>query len=110
MDWCLNKLEGKKYELEFLEKEKVVLFDLSEASSENISRKLLDDIYNLSGELKAEELYISVSSLSPKKNSIVRNLLVFGFERVDDDRFTSNKEIILLKMEVNQEYDFVDLI
>ncbi len=42
----------------------------------------------------------------------MRSLLVFGFEPAAKEevaRFTSRSDVVLMKMEVNQEDDFVDL-
>ena len=97
----------KSYNLQYLKKEKAVLVDFS---SEEVTKSLLTDVYSLAGEIQARELYISVSLMNPNKSSTLKNLLVFGFEKASGEEFTSNEEVMVLKMEVNQEYDFVDLI
>lgn len=109
-EWRRKKPTPKHYTLEYLENEKTILVDFSELSSAEINKPLLNNIYTLAGHLQAEALLISVSLLDPEKNSIIRNLLVFGFERVQDEKFTSDDEVTVLRMEVNQEDDFVDLI
>ena len=83
---------------------------LSEINNDKIGKSFLDSVYSVAGYLNAEELYVSVSLEEPKRNRIIRDLMVFGFERTSRDKYTSNKEIEMLKIEVNQEYDFVDLI
>lgn len=105
----LEEREGlKQHELEFLEKEKIVLVDFSELTAAQLTKSLLNDIYSLAGVLEAEELYASVSLLSEDRSKILRSLLVFGFERTEGESFTSNADVALVRMDVNQEFDFVD--
>eukprot|EP00826_Nyctotherus_ovalis_P053833 TRINITY_DN7024_c0_g1_i5.p1 TRINITY_DN7024_c0_g1~~TRINITY_DN7024_c0_g1_i5.p1 ORF type:complete len:156 (-),score=48.26 TRINITY_DN7024_c0_g1_i5:337-804(-) len=106
----LEEGEGlKQHELEYLEKEKIVLVDFSELTAGELTKSLLNNIYSLAGILGAEELYASVSLLSEDKSKILRDLLVFGFEKAGGESFTSNTDVTMVRVDVNQEYDFVDL-
>jgi hypothetical protein len=105
-----EKVAPKRCSLEYLDNEKIVLVDLSEFAYNEITKQFLNDIYSLAGVLKAEELLVNVSLLSSEKSKIIRNLLVFGFEKTSEENYTSNTDIAMLRIDVNQEYDFVDLI
>ena len=57
-------------------------------------------------------LYIALSRSTPQLISIVRSILVYGFEKVSAEeqiKFTSNSDIIMFKMELHQDTDYVDL-
>ena len=97
-------------QLYFAENLKVLFADLSQ---EKVSKSLLNDIHQISEEIKAEELIISIAAGQENCNSIVRDLLVFGFEMmnpIECQKYTSKNDCLFLKMEVNSEYDFVDLV
>jgi hypothetical protein len=108
-EWRENSTNDKKYQIGFMETSKTMLANLTEAQSKEINKTLLDDIYKVAGDLESEELYVTLSLLDPNKDKIVRNLIVYGFERTDAKKFVTNPEVIMLRMDVNQEYDFVDL-
>lgn len=109
-EWSNKKLTPKHYSVEHLTNEKIVLVDFTELPFSEMTKLLLNDIYSLAGVLGAEELYIGVSLLNEEKNKILRSLLVFGYEKVIEETFTSNTDVVMLRIDVNQEYDFVDLI
>ena len=109
-EWREKPASSQLYRLDYLEGSKVVLADFSDLPSKEITKALLEDVYKVSGDIQAEELYVAVSLMDPQKDRIIRNLVVFGFEKVEGKKFTSNSEVALLKIEVNQEDDFVDLI
>eukprot|EP00826_Nyctotherus_ovalis_P000574 TRINITY_DN0_c789_g1_i6.p1 TRINITY_DN0_c789_g1~~TRINITY_DN0_c789_g1_i6.p1 ORF type:complete len:103 (+),score=29.85 TRINITY_DN0_c789_g1_i6:2-310(+) len=94
------------YTLECLETERAVLMDFSKFFSKEVNRYLLDDIYSLAGVLEAEELIVTISPLNPEKSKILRNLYVFGFEKEEGKKSGSGK--IVARIDVNQEYDYVD--
>jgi hypothetical protein len=92
-----------------MDKEKVALVDLSKTS---ISKALLNDLHKLSEEIHAEEVYVAISVKAANCNLAARNLIVYGFEKLSSDeaqRFTTMADYIFLKMDVNQEDDFVEL-
>ena len=95
------------YFLNYMETSKLILIDLT---SEFITKFLLDDLYKISSDFGVEKLYVTISLSAQKKNDILRNLLVYGFQRAKTEKFTTNKDILILKIYVNQEYDFVDLV
>ena len=108
-EWRDNINCEKKYQMGFLEGSKAMVVNLTEAQSKEINKILLNDLYKIAGDLEAEELYVALSLLDPNKDKTVRNLIVYGFERADTKKFATNPEVLILRMEVNQEYDFVDL-
>ncbi len=109
-EWREKTAGPKQYSIGYLEHEKVTLVDFSELPAKEITKTLLEDVYKISGDLQAEELYAAVSMLDPEKDRIIRNLVVYGFEKAEGKRFTSNPDVVMLRIEVNQEDDFVDLI
>eukprot|EP00830_Metopus_es_P006094 TRINITY_DN157_c0_g3_i1.p3 TRINITY_DN157_c0_g3~~TRINITY_DN157_c0_g3_i1.p3 ORF type:complete len:137 (-),score=30.22 TRINITY_DN157_c0_g3_i1:213-623(-) len=91
---------------------KTMFVDLTEASSKDINKLLLEDLSDIAGKSKSENLCIALSENDPTIPALVRNLLVFGYEKIGKEetaKYTSCKEAILMKLEVNQEDDFVDL-
>ena len=72
----------------------------------------MDDLHKLTEEIHAEEIYVAISSASANRNSAIRNLMVYGFEILSCDeaeRFSTMTDNLFMKMEVNQEIDFVEL-
>ena len=108
-EWRDSTANIKKYTMGFMERSKTMLANLSEVQSKEINKTLLDDIYKIATDLEVEELYVALSLLDPNRDKLVRNLIVYGFERTDAKKFVTNPEIVMLKIDVNQEYDFVDL-
>ena len=111
----INKKNSRKeateiYTFEYLEDSKIVLADFSELNADNITKSFLEAIYSISNNVGAEELFVAISLVGPDKNLIVRNLLVYGFEVNRNQKFSSSEEVMIMGMEVNQEYDYVDLI
>lgn len=77
-----------------------------------INKQLLNDLHTLAEEVSAEEIYIALRLDASNCNSIVRNLLVYGFQKISSqeaERFTTMNDYLLMKMDVNQEDDFVDI-
>lgn len=109
-EWRAEGAEPKRYMMNYAEETKTMIADFSELAVKELNRALLDDAYKIAGDLGAEDMYVAVSLLEPEKDRIVRNLIVYGFEPTDSTRFTSNPEVLMLHIEVNQEDDFVDLI
>ena len=110
-EWRAKGEAPRRYKLGCLETEKLLLADLTEAGKE-IGRALLDDLCSLTEKTKAETLVIALAAMQPAAGHLVRSLLVFGFEAVSKEeaqRFTSRQDVVLMRMEVNQEDDFVDL-
>lgn len=105
-EWTNKKLTPKRYTLECLETERAVLVNFSEFSSKQVTKSLLDDIYSLAGVLEAEELIVTISPLNSEGSKILRSLYVFGFEREEGKKFGSGE--IVVRIDVNQEYDYVD--
>ena len=108
--WTKKDFNTKIYNLCYIQKEKTLLTDLCELNAKNITKILIDTIYKIAEQIMAEEVYIVVSLLNSKKNSIIRNFLVYGFEKCNENLFTTNPEVEVFRIEVTQEYDFVDLI
>ena len=109
-EWREHANEPKKFQLGLMGRSKSAIADLAEVSGKEINKLLLDDLHKITGDLEAEELFVAISLLDPLKDKTVRNLVVYGFEKVEAKRFTSNPDVMMLRMEVNQEDDFVDLI
>ena len=108
-EWRDSSANTRKYTMGFMEGSKTMLANLSEVQSKEINKTLLDDIYKIATDLEAEELYVALSLSDPNRDKIVRNLIIYGFERTGTKKFVTNPEIVMLKIDVNQEYDFVDL-
>ena len=109
--WRSHK-EPRRYQLGFSERWKRLFADLTTIAGKELGRALLDDAHKLAEDVKAEELFVAVSLRDPERVKVVRNLLVYGFEKLESAeaaQLTSNPDVMVLKMEINQEDDFVDL-
>jgi hypothetical protein len=110
-EWRLQK-DPRRYQLAFNERCKQLFADLTTIAGKELGRALLDDVHKLAEDIKAEELYVAISLKDPERAKVVRSLLVYGFEKLESSeagQLTSNPDVLLLKMEINQEDDFVDL-
>lgn len=102
----------QKYLAGCIEEEKMLLVDLKSASGKDINKLLLEDLLNIAEKKKMECLLVGISQNDQNFHKILRNLLVFGFEKTGENeakKLTSKTDVVILKMEVNQECDFVDL-
>ena len=112
-EWREKDSSPRKYHVGCIEEDKVILADFTEISIKEINKLLLDDLCKIAEKTKSENLYAALSTVpSSSISNVVRNMLVYGFEKATKEetaKLTSNPEIIIMKMEVNQEDDFVDL-
>ena len=111
-EWREKDSTPRKYQVGCIKNSKVLLADFTTIESKQINKLLLDDLCKIVEKSQAEDLYIALSALDPKIGAVVRNLVVYGFEKVGKEeaaKHISNPEIMVMKMEVNQEDDFVDL-
>lgn len=95
-----------------MEESKEILIDLTKNNPKEISKSLLDDFSLLAEKLKSDTIYAALSASSASFGVLARNLLVYGFEKTsleEASKYTSSPDIVLLKKEVDQEDDFVDL-
>ena len=106
-EWNDDTKKTKRYNMEFLRNSKLITVNIP---LKEINKSVLDSIYKLSSDLQAEELVVCVPLHTDEPSSNIRDLLVYGFERVNDQRENNNPETATFKIDVNQEYDFVDLI
>ncbi len=86
--------------------------DFTEIEAKELNKLLLDDLCKIAERTKSETLYVALSTMDSAIRSIVRNMLVYGFEKTtkeEAEKYMSNPEVLLMKLEVNQEDDFVDL-
>lgn len=89
-----------------------MLADLTEITKKDLNKMLLDDFAQIAEKQQIENLYVALSMNEPTLGDIARNLIVYGFEKIskeDSKRYTTNPEVMVMKLEVNQEDDFVDL-
>jgi len=102
----------KKYLVGYMKSKKMVLVDLTKLGVKELSRKLLEDLINVAGKLESEELCVAIAAKSPTTASMARNLTIFGFTpstKAQISNLTSSSSIAIMRMEVSQEDDFVDL-
>ncbi len=93
----------------FAKKSQTAVADLSEVPCKEVTRSLLDDLFKVAVDLKAEELCVAISLLDPERDRLIRKLVVYGFEKSLAERLASNPDLAFFRIEVNQEDDFVDL-
>ncbi len=111
-EWRGKDASPRKYRVGCVEDSKVLLADFTEVSSKELNKLLLDDLCKIAEKTKSETLYVALSAVQPTLSGLVRNMLVYGFEKVGKEeaaKLASNPELLMLKLEVNQEDDFVDL-
>jgi predicted ATPase len=104
-----NDGESLLIHIAFIEEEKKAVADLSE---KKITKALLNDIHRVAEETKADELIIAVPLDSENCNADVRNLLVYGFEKLEAEeiqKISTKTEYLFLKIDVDQEDDYVEL-
>lgn len=112
IEWSLKKTGNKKYSVGNVRGKKTVLVDLTEVGAKELNKQLLEDLTNLAGQLDSEELCVALAAKSPAAVPMARSLTIFGFvpdAKAQAALLTSNPDIIIMRMEVNQEDDFVDL-
>ena len=110
-EWRLQK-EPRKYQLGFSAGWKRAFAELTDMDPKEMGRALLDDFHKLAEDIHADELCLAISLKDPAHMKMARSLLVYGFEKVQPEeaaQITSSPDLLLLKMEINQEDDFVDL-
>jgi len=101
-----------KYRVGCIQDEKILLVDLTDIYPRDLNKLLLDDLCKIAECTKSENMFIAINLANLSARQIARNLLVYGFEKSSKEeceKFTSNKNILMMKMEINQEDDFVDL-
>eukprot|EP00826_Nyctotherus_ovalis_P020660 TRINITY_DN1650_c0_g1_i29.p3 TRINITY_DN1650_c0_g1~~TRINITY_DN1650_c0_g1_i29.p3 ORF type:complete len:122 (+),score=49.41 TRINITY_DN1650_c0_g1_i29:72-437(+) len=112
IEWSLKKAGNKKYSVGNVSSRRTVLVDLTETGAKELNKQLLEDFTNVAGRLDCEELCVAVAAKSPAAASMARSLTIFGFAadtKAQAALLTSNPDILIMRMEVNQEDDFVDL-
>lgn len=110
IDWSLKKEE--KYSVGQMDNKKIVLIDLTEVKPKDLGKQLLDDLINVTVKLDSEEMCVAIARKSPTSASMARSMTIFGFtpdSKTGCQQFTSNPDIVIMRMEVSQEDDFVDL-
>jgi len=107
-----TKWHLKKYLVGYIKSKKIVLVDLTGLGVKELSKQLLEDLINVAGKLESEELCVAIAAKSPTTASMARNLTIFGFTadtKAQISNLTSSSSIAIMRMEVSQEDDFVDL-
>jgi len=73
---------------------------------------LLENLCQIAEKKEAQYLYVGISKSGEKFSKIIRDFLVYGFERIDKEEeriYTNNSNIQIMKIELSQEYDYVDI-
>ena len=112
LEWRLGAKESKKYHLASIESSKVALANLITIPAREYNKALFVDLCKMSETLKADRLYVALSKKAPQLANTVRSLTVYGFEKATPEEqklFTSCLDITMLKIELTQEVDYVDL-
>ena len=112
LEWKNKEKDLRKYHLAFIEMYKAALGDLTKIPASELTKPLFDDLSKMSETLGATVLYVALSINSPQLINIVRSLLVYGFEKVQTEeqmKFTSNSNIMMFKLDLTIDSDFIDL-
>ena len=112
LEWKDKEKDLRKYNLAFIEMYKAALGDLTKIPASELTKTLFEDLRKMSETLGATVLYVALSINSPQLISIVRSLLVYGFEKVkaeEQTKFTSNSSIVMFKLDLTIDPDFMDL-
>ena len=111
-EWRDQSKAGRRYHLASIDLYKSSLANLTKIPAKELTKALFEDLCKMSETLNGDYLYIALSRSTPQLISIVRSILVYGFEKVSTEeqiKFTSNADIIMFKMELHQDTDYVEL-
>eukprot|EP00826_Nyctotherus_ovalis_P036854 TRINITY_DN3307_c0_g2_i15.p2 TRINITY_DN3307_c0_g2~~TRINITY_DN3307_c0_g2_i15.p2 ORF type:complete len:207 (+),score=63.67 TRINITY_DN3307_c0_g2_i15:189-809(+) len=111
-EWRDQTKDPRKYHLAFVEQYKTALADLTKIPAAELTKTLFEDLSTMGETLGGKSLYVALSRNSPQLISIVRSLLVYGFEKVQSEeqmKFTSKSDVIMFKLDLAQDADFIDI-
>ena len=100
------------YQIGNLQSQKFIFVNLTELVPKQLTRHLLESFNKIAEKTKSENIYVVISRQSPVTSSIIRSLGMFGFESVKDEEaklFVSKADKIVMKMEISQEDDFLNM-
>ena len=86
--------------------------DFTDIDAKELDKLLLDDLCKIAEKTKSETMYVALSTSDLAARPMVRNMLVYGFEKAtkeESEKFLTGSEILLMKLDINQEDDFMDL-
>lgn len=89
-----------------------LLVDLAEVPGKELTKSLMKDLNRIAERTKSCVMYAGLRASACGVNSIVRSMMVYGFEvagKSESKKLVSGKSVIVMKLEVTQELDFVDL-
>lgn len=108
-EWNISKTKQRFYHVANFPARKALLVDFCQIAPKELSGYLLDALSKIAERTKSEFIYVAISSKSSSVSSFVRCLGIYGFEGPEIESWTSDKNVIIMKMEVNQEDDYVEL-
>eukprot|EP00826_Nyctotherus_ovalis_P035936 TRINITY_DN3135_c0_g1_i17.p3 TRINITY_DN3135_c0_g1~~TRINITY_DN3135_c0_g1_i17.p3 ORF type:complete len:103 (-),score=28.30 TRINITY_DN3135_c0_g1_i17:210-518(-) len=89
-----------------------LLVDFVEVPGKELTKSLMKDLNRIAERTKSRAMYAGLKADASGINSIVRSMMVYGFEiagKGEAEKLVSGKNMLVMKLEVTQELDFVDL-
>eukprot|EP00826_Nyctotherus_ovalis_P001501 TRINITY_DN1023_c0_g2_i15.p1 TRINITY_DN1023_c0_g2~~TRINITY_DN1023_c0_g2_i15.p1 ORF type:complete len:198 (-),score=62.54 TRINITY_DN1023_c0_g2_i15:176-769(-) len=110
-EWKNRGAKPKEYYLASIEMEEVMLADLTKIANEELTKTLFEDLSIMSKTFSSKYLYIAISKGNPQFTRILRNLFVYGFEKVSSEekaKFTANHDVVMFKLDLLLDEDYVE--
>ena len=102
LEWLMNFTKPKEYHLAFVGELNSALVDLTRMTCKELTKSLFERLSKESEVYSSKFLYIAVLKNSPQYVGIVRDLIVYGFEKVQA-QFTTNTEISIFKLSLEND-------
>lgn len=110
-EWKGRGAKPKEYYLAALEMEEVMLADLTRVTNEELTKTFFEDLSIMSRTFSSKHLCIALSKGNPQFTHILRNLFVYGFEKVPSEekaKFTANPDVVMFKLDLLLDEDYIE--
>ena len=109
-EWKGNDNLRRRYHIAHIKD--TILVDLINITTKELTKSLLKDLNKIGEHTKSKIMYVSLKTSSPSINTIVRSMMVCGFEitsKEEAKKLLSSTDLIVMKLEVSSDLDLPDL-